>query len=78
MRQTHGMNQSEDEPLRLCFVCLGNICRSPTAEGVMRSLVENAGLSSVIEVTALALLAGTAVNYPTIEHALKPVAEESN
>jgi hypothetical protein len=44
----------------------------------MRSLVENAGLSSVIEVTALALLAGTAVNYPTIEHALKPVAEESN
>jgi hypothetical protein len=28
--------------------------------------------------TALALLAGTAVNYPTIEHALKPAAEESN
>ncbi|MFP3632438.1 low molecular weight phosphotyrosine protein phosphatase, partial [Burkholderia sp. SIMBA_045] len=20
----------------ICFVCLGNICRSPTAEGVMR------------------------------------------
>jgi protein-tyrosine phosphatase len=26
--------------LRLLFVCLGNICRSPTAEGVMRALVE--------------------------------------
>ncbi|MEP3045527.1 MAG: low molecular weight protein-tyrosine-phosphatase [Roseibium sp.] len=27
------------------FVCLGNICRSPLAEGVFRSLVEQAGLS---------------------------------
>lgn len=24
---------------RICFVCLGNICRSPTAEGVLRHLV---------------------------------------
>ena len=30
--------------MRLLFVCLGNICRSPTAEGVMRSLVREAGL----------------------------------
>jgi len=30
--------------IRLCFVCLGNICRSPTAEGVMLKLVEQAGL----------------------------------
>jgi protein-tyrosine phosphatase len=30
---------------RLCFVCLGNICRSPTAEGVMVHLVEQAGLT---------------------------------
>lgn len=30
---------------RFLFVCLGNICRSPTAEGVMRALVERAGLS---------------------------------
>src|SRR5690606_33971997 len=33
-----------DELMRICFVCLGNICRSPTAEGVMRALVEQAGL----------------------------------
>jgi protein-tyrosine phosphatase len=32
------------------FVCLGNICRSPTAEGVMRELVEREGLSGSIEV----------------------------
>lgn len=28
----------------LCFVCLGNICRSPTAEGVFAKLVAEAGL----------------------------------
>ena len=31
--------------MRICFVCLGNICRSPTAEGVFRKLVEDAGLA---------------------------------
>jgi protein-tyrosine phosphatase len=36
-------------PVRLLFVCLGNICRSPTAEGVMRSLVAQAGLEQSIE-----------------------------
>jgi len=29
----------------ICFVCLGNICRSPTAEGVMRRLVSEAKLA---------------------------------
>jgi len=37
-------------PVRVLFVCLGNICRSPTAEGVMRKLVEEAGLGDRIEV----------------------------
>lgn len=31
--------------IRINFVCLGNICRSPTAEGVMKKLVEDAGLT---------------------------------
>jgi protein-tyrosine phosphatase len=31
-------------PIRICFVCLGNICRSPTAEGVMKHLVSEAKL----------------------------------
>jgi low molecular weight protein-tyrosine phosphatase len=35
--------------VRLLFVCLGNICRSPTAEGVMRSLVISEGLERQIE-----------------------------
>jgi protein-tyrosine phosphatase len=36
--------------VRVLFVCMGNICRSPTAEGVMRRLVADAGLSDVIEI----------------------------
>jgi protein-tyrosine phosphatase len=35
--------------MRLLFVCLGNICRSPTAEGTMRTLVREAGLEEQIE-----------------------------
>ena len=37
-------------PVRVLFVCLGNICRSPMAEGVLRHLVDEAGLSDRIEV----------------------------
>jgi protein-tyrosine phosphatase len=36
--------------VRLLFVCLGNICRSPTAEGVMRHLVREEGLEEVVEI----------------------------
>lgn len=35
--------------IRVLFVCLGNICRSPTAEGVFRDLVAREGLSDTIE-----------------------------
>jgi protein-tyrosine phosphatase len=35
--------------VRVLFVCLGNICRSPTAEGTMRTLVREAGLEHAIE-----------------------------
>ena len=37
-------------PYRVCFVCTGNICRSPMAEVVFRALVEQAGLSDRVEV----------------------------
>src|ERR1700750_1277466 len=36
--------------MRILFVCMGNICRSPTAEGVMRSLLRGEGLEDEIEV----------------------------
>jgi protein-tyrosine phosphatase len=34
--------------IAVCFVCLGNICRSPSAEAVMRDLVERAKLADRI------------------------------
>jgi len=47
--EQHG-DASRVPEVRLLFVCLGNICRSPTAEGVMRSLVEHEGLAGRIHV----------------------------
>ncbi|MEC8424342.1 MAG: low molecular weight protein-tyrosine-phosphatase, partial [Myxococcota bacterium] len=38
------------ERISVCFVCLGNICRSPTAEGVFRERVDEAGLSDRIHI----------------------------
>lgn len=38
------------EPYRVCLVCLGNICRSPMAEVVLRSSIDSAGLSSLVVV----------------------------
>lgn len=40
----------ENTLIRVLFVCLGNICRSPTAEGIFRNLIDDAGLDGVIEV----------------------------
>ena len=37
-------------PTRVLFVCLGNICRSPTAHGMLEFLVVEAGLTDRIEV----------------------------
>ncbi|AGZ34227.1 low molecular weight protein-tyrosine-phosphatase [Pseudomonas sp. Rh2] len=42
--------------MRVLFVCLGNICRSPTAEGVLRHQLRAAGLADQVHVAS----AGTA------------------
>lgn len=44
------MTNSSDQAYRVLFVCMGNICRSPTAEGVFRKLVRDAGLADRIEI----------------------------
>lgn len=38
------------QQMRILFVCMGNICRSPTAEGVTRKLLKIKGLEGVIKV----------------------------
>jgi protein-tyrosine phosphatase len=37
------------ERRRILFVCLGNICRSPLGEGILRHLAEQRGLSHLVE-----------------------------
>ena len=36
--------------MRVVFVCLGNICRSPLAEGILRHMVEQKGLQARIQI----------------------------
>ena len=45
--------------ISVCFVCLGNICRSPTAEGVFLHLLSEKGLKNRIRVDS----AGTCSNH---------------
>ena len=35
---------------KVLFVCMGNICRSPTAQGVFRKMVVDAGIADVVQV----------------------------
>lgn len=39
---------------KILFVCLGNICRSPMAEFVMKDIVEKTGLSNMFEIASAA------------------------
>ncbi len=64
----------ESALFRICFVCTGNICRSPMAEVVFRSLARKAGLESSIAV----LSAGTGewhVGEPADERTVTVLAE---
>ena len=40
---------------RILFVCLGNICRSSSAEGIMRKLVDEAGLEDAFEISSMGI-----------------------
>ncbi|MEO5692121.1 MAG: low molecular weight protein-tyrosine-phosphatase [Usitatibacter sp.] len=62
------------EPVRVLVVCTGNICRSPTGEGVLRNLAQKRGLADRIDIRS----AGTHdyhVGQPpdsrTVKHAAK-------
>lgn len=37
-------------PYRLLFLCLGNICRSPAAHGIMQKMVDDAGLGAMVTI----------------------------
>ena len=54
---------------KILFVCLGNICRSPMAEFVMKNLVKKAGLASQFHIESAATSREEIGNpvYPSME-----------
>lgn len=46
------VNQYMNKTLSVCFVCHGNICRSPLAQGVMETLVKREGLEKTILISS--------------------------
>lgn len=44
------MEKESKKTRRLLFICLGNICRSPAADGVMHKLVKDAGIDNEFEI----------------------------
>lgn len=62
------------EPISILFVCLGNICRSPAADGIMHHFVEKANLQETILIDSAGTYAGHAGNLPDSrmrQHALR-------
>lgn len=60
--------------IKVLFVCLGNICRSPSAEGVFRAAVEQAGLTNAIDIDSCGTAAyhiGKSPDPRSIESAAK-------
>lgn len=45
------------DKIKVLFVCLGNICRSPSAEGLFRAYVEREGLADRFEIDSAGLIA---------------------
>lgn len=73
----------------ILFVCLGNICRSPAADGIMHALVERAGLEDEFEIDSAGTYAGHRGELPDprmraaalprgyrLTHRSRPVQEE--
>ncbi len=61
-------------PIKVLFVCHGNICRSPMAEFVMKNLVESKGLSDQFEI-ASAATSTEELGNPVYPPARKKLAE---
>jgi len=76
------------EKISILFVCLGNICRSPAAQGIMQHLVDTEGLSGQFAIDSAGTYGGHAGELPdkrmrvhaarrgySLEHRSRPVSE---
>ena len=49
---------------KILFVCLGNICRSPAAHGIMEQVVKNRNMEEVVEIDSAGTYGGHAGELP--------------
>ncbi len=59
---------------RILFVCLGNICRSPAAEGILKKMAADSGVESKVFIDSAGTSAyhsGSLPDHRMIEHAKK-------
>jgi protein-tyrosine phosphatase len=49
---------------QILFVCLGNICRSPAAHGIMEAVIEREGLQSEVKIDSAGTYGGHAGDLP--------------
>lgn len=49
---------------RILFVCLGNICRSPAAEGVLRDMAARRGMDEMVDIDSAGTYAGHTGDMP--------------
>ncbi len=52
------------DKIKILFVCLGNICRSPAAQGVMQRLIDERGLTESFELDSCGFYGGHAGDLP--------------
>ena len=54
------MEKEIKKPVKILFVCLGNICRSPAAEGVFKHMLRQRGITDRFEVDSAGTYGGHA------------------
>ena len=58
------MEKEIKKPVKILFVCLGNICRSPAAEGVFKHMLRQRGITGSFEVDSAGTYSGHAGELP--------------
>jgi protein-tyrosine phosphatase len=74
MNSSAKSEQHDIRPVSILFVCLGNICRSPAADGIMHKLVKDAGLDRIITIDSAGTYGGHAGALPDArmrQHAIR-------
>lgn len=58
------MNNDKNSPVKILFVCLGNICRSPAAQGIMQGIIDKNNKTDNFYLDSAGLYGGHAGDLP--------------